>query len=169
MASREELQNNIRAGRPFHGALSNGSAFSILTEDLGLRKRSSPRVPKALLENRLARRSDLSIELYLIFFSFFLKLKGTFERNWILVLLRSRMWPGIRDIPEGILWWKHRVWVLNEGYLENSLCCFLQVQFIKVLCRPLFYQFVVNPGIKVGQCDMENIDQLLWGNVSITF
>lgn len=113
---------------------------------------------------------DLTFQLsYIWFFSFFLKLKGTFERNWILVLLRSRMWPGIRDIPEGILWWKHRVWVLNEAYLENSLCCFLQVQFIKVLCRPLFYQFVINPGIKVGQCDMENIDQLLWGNVSITF
>lgn len=56
--------------KAFHGTLSNGSAFSILTEDLGLRKRSSPRVPKALLENRLARRSDLSIELYLIFFFF---------------------------------------------------------------------------------------------------
>ena len=43
--------------------ISHGSAFSILKEDLGLSKLSARWVQKALQENRLNRRADLSLTI----------------------------------------------------------------------------------------------------------
>lgn len=43
--------------------ISHGSAFSILTEDLGLSKLSARWVPKALQENQLQQRADLSLAI----------------------------------------------------------------------------------------------------------
>lgn len=44
--------------------ISHELAFSILTEDLGLNKLSARRVPKALQENKLSQKNDLSLAIF---------------------------------------------------------------------------------------------------------